>query len=73
VLDIIALLAAIPGGGGDPFSDGTVTLRERRGSTRVMIDPDGDAGPRRAYVLTKLVDVPLSAIVPSRDIAIGID
>ncbi len=71
VLDVSALLAAIPYTGTDPFADGTLVLTERRGSTYVSLDPDGRAGPKVAVTLTQLQGVPVAGLVRARDIAWG--
>ena len=70
VLVLTELLAAIGYSGADPFDDGIIRFRERRGSTRVLIDPDG-TGPRRAFTLTMLQGVAQSSLDTGRDVEVG--
>ena len=68
VLILGALLEHLGYDGTDPFTDGTVVAMGRRGSTYIMVDPDGSAGPQLAFTLTQLVGVATSALDPARDI-----
>jgi hypothetical protein len=70
VLVLTELLTAIGYSGADPFDDGIIRFRERRGSTRVLIDPDG-TGPRRAFTLTMLQGVAQSSLDTGRDVEVG--
>jgi prepilin-type N-terminal cleavage/methylation domain-containing protein len=71
ILDVSGLLADLGYGGSDPFDDGTILISERRGNVTVSIDPDGSAGPLRAFTLGSMVGLALDDLDTVRDFYVG--